>query len=91
MVPDVSAFGGGGWSGLRRVVTVPLALIRLDGLIYRTSFSFTFTPELRPAPAAPRGGAKRDGGVEGEQKDDVLLETIHQEFTKANFHLFMQS
>uniref|UniRef100_A0A3B4X7E6 Recombination signal binding protein for immunoglobulin kappa J region like n=1 Tax=Seriola lalandi dorsalis TaxID=1841481 RepID=A0A3B4X7E6_SERLL len=72
VVPDVSVFSDG-WRCLRRVITVPLSLIRLDGLIYRTTFSFTYTPELHPS--AP--------------EDDVLLETIHQEFTRANFHLFM--
>uniref|UniRef100_A0A672G946 Recombination signal binding protein for immunoglobulin kappa J region-like n=1 Tax=Salarias fasciatus TaxID=181472 RepID=A0A672G946_SALFA len=50
VVPDVSVFSDG-WRCLRRSVTVPLALIRLDGLIYRTSFSFTYTPELQPPPA----------------------------------------
>uniref|UniRef100_UPI0037E72712 recombining binding protein suppressor of hairless-like protein n=1 Tax=Semicossyphus pulcher TaxID=241346 RepID=UPI0037E72712 len=92
VVPDVSVFSEG-WRCLRRVITVPLSLIRLDGLIYRTHFSFTYTPELQP-PASVRGaagGGKREGGMEGEQGDDVLLETIHQEFTRANFHLFMQT
>ncbi|XP_029287434.1 recombining binding protein suppressor of hairless-like protein isoform X2 [Cottoperca gobio] len=93
VVPDVSVFSDG-WRCLRRIITVPLSLIRLDGLIYRTSFSFTYTPELQPPPLALRGaagGGKREGGMEGSQQDDVLLETIHQEFTRANFHLFMQS
>uniref|UniRef100_A0A672GAS4 Recombination signal binding protein for immunoglobulin kappa J region-like n=1 Tax=Salarias fasciatus TaxID=181472 RepID=A0A672GAS4_SALFA len=92
VVPDVSVFSDG-WRCLRRSVTVPLALIRLDGLIYRTSFSFTYTPELQPPPAI-RGGAaggRRDGGPDRGQEEDILLETIHQEFTRANFHLFMQN
>uniref|UniRef100_A0A8C3AH95 Recombination signal binding protein for immunoglobulin kappa J region like n=1 Tax=Cyclopterus lumpus TaxID=8103 RepID=A0A8C3AH95_CYCLU len=92
VVPDVSAFGDG-WRHLRRITSVPLSLIRSDGLIYRTTFSFTFTPELQPPPCA-RGtaaGGRREAGAEGGQRDDVLLETIHQEFTRANFHLFMQS
>ncbi|XP_062266202.1 recombining binding protein suppressor of hairless-like protein isoform X2 [Platichthys flesus] len=95
VVPDVSVFSDG-WRSLRRVLTVPLSLIRLDGLIYRTSFSFTYTPELQP-PSSVRGGGGggggggRDGGSDEGQEDDVLLETIHQEFTRANFHLFMQS
>ncbi|XP_069372088.1 recombining binding protein suppressor of hairless-like protein isoform X2 [Paralichthys olivaceus] len=93
VVPDVSVFSDG-WRSLRRVITVPLSLIRLDGLIYRTSFSFTYTPELQP-PSSVRGagggGGKRDGGMDEGQEDDVLLETIHQEFTRANFHLFMSS
>uniref|UniRef100_A0A3Q2W4X2 Recombination signal binding protein for immunoglobulin kappa J region-like n=1 Tax=Haplochromis burtoni TaxID=8153 RepID=A0A3Q2W4X2_HAPBU len=78
VVPDVSVFSDG-WRCLRRVITVPLSLVRLDGLIYRTSYSFTYTPELQ------------EGGMGGGQDDDILLETIHQEFTRANFHLFMQS
>uniref|UniRef100_A0A3B4U944 Recombination signal binding protein for immunoglobulin kappa J region like n=1 Tax=Seriola dumerili TaxID=41447 RepID=A0A3B4U944_SERDU len=48
VVPDVSVFSDG-WRCLRRVITVPLSLIRLDGLIYRTTFSFTYTPELHPS------------------------------------------
>uniref|UniRef100_A0A3B4G485 Recombining binding protein suppressor of hairless-like protein n=1 Tax=Pundamilia nyererei TaxID=303518 RepID=A0A3B4G485_9CICH len=49
VVPDVSVFSDG-WRCLRRVITVPLSLVRLDGLIYRTSYSFTYTPELQPPP-----------------------------------------
>lgn len=91
VVPDVSVFSDG-WRCLRRIITVPLSLIRLDGLIYRTSFSFTYTPELQPPPVrGSAGGGKREGGMEAGQQEDVLLETIHQEFTRANFHLFMQS
>uniref|UniRef100_A0A3Q3XIN7 Uncharacterized protein n=1 Tax=Mola mola TaxID=94237 RepID=A0A3Q3XIN7_MOLML len=45
VVPDIAVFTDG-WRCLRRVITVPLSLIRLDGLIYRTSFSFTYSPEL---------------------------------------------
>lgn len=92
VVPDISVFTDG-WRCLRRIITVPLSLIRLDGLIYRTSFSFTYTPELQPAPSirGAAGGGKREGRTEGGQEDDFLLETIHQEFTRANFHLFMQS
>lgn len=92
VVPDVSVFSDG-WRCLRRIITVPLSLIRLDSLIYRTSFSFTYTPELQPPPPirGAAGGGRREGGMEGGPQDDFLLETIHQEFTKANFHLFMQS
>ncbi|KAI4791863.1 hypothetical protein KUCAC02_033756, partial [Chaenocephalus aceratus] len=91
VVPDISVFSDG-WRCLRRVLTVPLALIRSDGLIYRTSFSFTYTPEIKPPPSrGTSGGGKREGGTEGGQQEDVLLETIHQEFTRANFHLFIQS
>ncbi|KAL6112604.1 rbpjl [Pungitius sinensis] len=90
VVPDVSIFSEG-WRRLRHITTVPLSLLRLDGLIYRTAFSFTYTPELRPPLCGAPGGWRREGGSEGGQPDDVLLETIHQEFTRANFHLFMQS
>ncbi|XP_028284597.1 recombining binding protein suppressor of hairless-like protein isoform X2 [Parambassis ranga] len=92
VVPDVSVFSDG-WRCLRRLITVPLSLVRLDGLIYRTSFSFTYTPELqRPPPArVSAAGGRREGGADGGAEDDVLLETIHQEFTRANFHLFIQS
>lgn len=81
---------------MRHPITVPLALIRTDGLIYRTSFSFTYTPEIQLPPPPPSvqgaaGGETREGQMEGGQGGDVLLETIHQEFTRANFHLFMQS
>lgn len=91
VVPDVSVFSDS-WRCLRRVITVPLSLIRLDGLIYRTTFSFTYTPELQPSLSVrgAMGGGKREGGMDRGQEDS-LLETIHQEFTRANFHLFMQS
>lgn len=86
-----------GWRCVRHPITVPLSLIRTDGLIYRTSFSFTYTPEIQPPPLPPlsmqgvAGGETREGWTEGGQGGDFLLETIHQEFTRANFHLFMQS
>ncbi|KAM8867732.1 recombining binding protein suppressor of hairless-like protein isoform 1-T1 [Synchiropus picturatus] len=87
VVPDVSVLSS---SSLRRVLTVPLTLIRADGLIYRTTFSFTFTPELLP-PTPAQTTLSSEERREGAQEDDVLLETIHQEFTRANYHLFMQS
>uniref|UniRef100_A0A3Q1HSI9 Uncharacterized protein n=1 Tax=Anabas testudineus TaxID=64144 RepID=A0A3Q1HSI9_ANATE len=65
VVPDVSVFSDS-WRSLRRVITVPLALVRVDGLIYRTSFSFTYSPELHP-PQSVRGaagGGKVDGGTD---------------------------
>ncbi|XP_063072279.1 recombining binding protein suppressor of hairless-like protein [Engraulis encrasicolus] len=85
VVPDVSVFSCE-WRWLRRPITVPLALLRLDGLIYRSPFSFTYTPEHSvPAQSRrPGGDASADGG-------DSLIHTIHQEFTRTNFHLFMQS
>ncbi|XP_074532301.1 recombining binding protein suppressor of hairless-like protein [Halichoeres trimaculatus] len=91
VVPDISLFTDS-WRSMRRIITVPLSLIRLDGLIYRTNYSFSFSPELQP-PLAIQGAAgevQRDGGMERGADDDVLLETIHQEFTRVNFHLFMQ-
>ncbi|KAK2861509.1 hypothetical protein Q5P01_001042 [Channa striata] len=93
VVPDVSVLSDS-WRCLRRSITVLLSLIRSDGLIYRTSFSFTYTPELHPPVSvrgAAAGGRKTEGGMDRGQEDDALLETIHQEFTRANYHLFMQS
>ncbi|XP_053103118.1 recombining binding protein suppressor of hairless-like protein isoform X3 [Hemicordylus capensis] len=83
VVPDVSAFSHD-WRWLRYPITVPLLLLRNDGLIYSSTFSFTYTPEqnfLTGQPILP----------ELTQDSDTLLDTIHQEFTKTNFHLFMQS
>lgn len=92
MVPDVSVFMDS-WRRVRHPITIPLSLIRDDGLIYRTSFSFTYTPEIQPllSVQGAEGGETGEGRTEGGQGGDVLLETIHQEFTRANFHLFMQS
>ena len=84
VVPDVSMFSGE-WRCLRHPVTVPLSLLRLDGLMYHSTYSFTYTPEHHPAPPSSR--AVPDGG----QDSDALIDSIHQEFTRANFHLFMQS
>ncbi|XP_062326310.1 recombining binding protein suppressor of hairless-like protein isoform X1 [Osmerus eperlanus] len=84
VVPDVSMFSGE-WRCLRHPVTVPLSLLRLDGLMYHSTYSFTYTPEHHPAPPSSR--AIPDGG----QDSDALIDSIHQEFTRANFHLFMQS
>ncbi|XP_025030247.1 recombining binding protein suppressor of hairless-like protein [Python bivittatus] len=83
VVPDVSAFSHD-WRWLRYPITVPLLLLRNDGLIYSSTFSFTYTPEqsfLSGQPLLP----------EMMQDSDNLLNTIHQEFTKTNYHLFMQS
>ncbi|XP_009870224.1 PREDICTED: recombining binding protein suppressor of hairless-like protein, partial [Apaloderma vittatum] len=83
VVPDVSAFGSD-WRWLRYPITVPLLLIRDDGLIYSSSFTFTYTPEQSFIP-----GQQVLSDV--PQDTDKLLDSIHQEFTRTNFHLFMQS
>ncbi|TRY66810.1 hypothetical protein DNTS_004764 [Danionella cerebrum] len=83
VVPDVSLLSGE-WQWLRQPITVPLSLIRLDGLIFRSSFSFTYTPEHSAIP-------QTHGAAERSADTDVLIDTIHQEFTRTNFHLFMQS
>ncbi|KAJ7406485.1 Recombining binding protein suppressor of hairless-like protein [Willisornis vidua] len=83
VVPDVSAFGSD-WRWLRYPITVPLLLIRDDGLIYSSSFTFTYTPEQSCIP-----GQQVLSDV--PQDSDRLLDSIHQEFTRTNFHLFMQS
>lgn len=83
VVPDVSAFGSD-WRWLRYPITVPLLLIREDGLIYSSSFTFTYTPEQSFIP-----GQQVLSDV--PQDSDKLLDSIHQEFTRTNFHLFMQS
>ncbi|KAJ7331972.1 hypothetical protein JRQ81_014152 [Phrynocephalus forsythii] len=83
VVPDVSAFCRD-WRWFRYPITVPLLLLRNDGLIYSSTFSFTYTPEqsfLSGPPTLP----------EITQDSDTLINTIHQEFTRSNFHLFMQS
>ncbi|XP_036427455.1 recombining binding protein suppressor of hairless-like protein isoform X2 [Colossoma macropomum] len=83
VVPDISVFSGE-WKWLRQPITVPLSLIRLDGLIYRSSFTFTYTPE-HSASSQPCASTERTAS------SDLLIDTIHQEFTRTNFHLFMQS
>uniref|UniRef100_A0A8C3M1S8 Recombining binding protein suppressor of hairless-like protein n=1 Tax=Chrysolophus pictus TaxID=9089 RepID=A0A8C3M1S8_CHRPC len=83
VVPDVSAFGSD-WRWLRYPITVPLLLVRDDGLIYSSSFTFTYTPEQSFLP-----GQQLPADV--PQDSDTLLNSIHQEFTRTNFHLFMQS
>lgn len=83
VVPDISVFGGE-WRWYRQPITVPLTLIRLDGMIYKSSFTFTYTPEHGSSfqPCAT---------TERTANSDTLINTIHQEFTRTNFHLFMQS
>lgn len=85
VVPDIAAFGSD-WRWLRTPVTVPLSLVRADGLFYPSAFSFTYTPEYcaQPgSPGAPEPAAAADA--------DVLLQNIHHEFTRTNFHLFVQT
>ncbi|XP_004698347.1 recombining binding protein suppressor of hairless-like protein [Echinops telfairi] len=85
VVPDVAAFGSD-WRWLRTPITVPVSLVRADRLFYASAFSFTYTPEysVRPGPAgAPAPAADADA--------DALLASIHQEFTRTNFHLFIQT
>lgn len=79
VVPDVSAFGSD-WRWLRYPITVPLLLIRDDGLIYSSSFTFTYTPEQSFIP-----GQQVLSDV--AQDSDRLLDSIHQEFTRTNFHM----
>ncbi|XP_060724391.1 recombining binding protein suppressor of hairless-like protein isoform X6 [Tachysurus vachellii] len=83
VVPDISVFSKE-WRWYRQPITVPLSLIRLDGMIYRSSFTFTYTPEqsssFQPCPT-----------TEKTANSDTLIDTIHQEFTRTNFHLFLQS
>ncbi|XP_077192343.1 recombining binding protein suppressor of hairless-like protein [Paroedura picta] len=83
VVPDISAFSHD-WRWLRYPITVPLLLLRNDGLIYSSPFSFTYTPEQNFF----SGQAILQ---EVTPDSDSLLSTIHQEFTKSNFHLFMQN
>uniref|UniRef100_A0A671SPP7 Recombination signal binding protein for immunoglobulin kappa J region-like n=1 Tax=Sinocyclocheilus anshuiensis TaxID=1608454 RepID=A0A671SPP7_9TELE len=83
VVPDVSILSGE-WRWMRQPITVPLSLIRLDGLIHRSSYSFTYTPE-HSAPSQANCTTERTAD------SDSLIDTIHQEFTRTNFHLFMQS
>ncbi|XP_030067250.1 recombining binding protein suppressor of hairless-like protein [Microcaecilia unicolor] len=83
VVPDVSAFGSE-WRWLRYPVTVPLSLIRTDGLVYATSFSFTYTPEQTCLSSQHLPSSL-------SQDSDSLLDSIHHEFTRTNFHLFMQN
>ncbi|XP_077024070.1 recombining binding protein suppressor of hairless-like protein isoform X2 [Tamandua tetradactyla] len=83
VVPDVAAFGSD-WRWLRAPITVPLSLVRADGLFYASAFSFTFTPEYGARPGPP-------GVPEPAADADALLESIHHEFTRTNFHLFIQT
>ncbi|XP_074174142.1 recombining binding protein suppressor of hairless-like protein isoform X1 [Rhinolophus sinicus] len=85
VVPDVAAFSSD-WRWLRTPITVAVSLVRADGLFYPSAFSFTYTPEYsaRPGPLGlPEPATDADA--------DALLESIHHEFTRTNFHLFIQT
>lgn len=80
VVPDVAAFGSD-WRWLRTPITVPVSLLRADALFYPSAFSFTYTPEYSTRPRPPNA-------QEPAPDADALLESIHHEFTRTNFHLF---
>ncbi|XP_052580426.1 recombining binding protein suppressor of hairless-like protein isoform X2 [Peromyscus californicus insignis] len=81
VVPDVAAFGSD-WRWLRTPITVPVSLLRADALFYPSAFSFTYTPEYT---------ARLPNAHEPAPDADALLESIHHEFTRTNFHLFCPS
>nr|XP_042132716.1 recombining binding protein suppressor of hairless-like protein isoform X7 [Peromyscus maniculatus bairdii] len=83
VVPDVAAFGSD-WRWLRTPITVPVSLLRADALFYPSAFSFTYTPEYSARPRPPNAH-------EPAPDADALLESIHHEFTRTNFHLFCPS
>ncbi|KAM5304246.1 recombining binding protein suppressor of hairless-like protein isoform 1-T1 [Glossophaga mutica] len=85
VVPDVAAFGSD-WRWLRTPITVAVSLVRADGLFYPSAFSFTYTPEYSARPGPPGGPQPAN-----EADADALLESIHHEFTRTNFHLFIQT
>uniref|UniRef100_A0A665U8B7 Recombination signal binding protein for immunoglobulin kappa J region-like n=1 Tax=Echeneis naucrates TaxID=173247 RepID=A0A665U8B7_ECHNA len=75
VVPDVSVFTDG-WRCLRRVITVPLSLLRLDGLLYRTSFSFTYTPEVQPSHCS------MEGLIFGVSYNELMKQLSHKQETQ---------
>lgn len=83
VVPDVAAFSSD-WRWQRSPITVPVSLVRADGLFYPSAFSFTYTPEYSRSPIPA-------GVPEPATNADALLETIHHEFARTNFHLFIQT
>ncbi|XP_036273718.1 recombining binding protein suppressor of hairless-like protein isoform X2 [Pipistrellus kuhlii] len=87
VVPVVAAFGSA-WRWLRTPITVAVSLVRADGLLYPSAFSFTYTPELSALPAPPGAPAP---AAPAAADADALLESIHREFTRTNFHLFIQT
>uniref|UniRef100_UPI0035902D83 recombining binding protein suppressor of hairless isoform X2 n=1 Tax=Myxine glutinosa TaxID=7769 RepID=UPI0035902D83 len=63
VVPDISAFREG-WRWVRQPVQVPVTLVRVDGIIFSTSLTFTYTPEPGPRPHCSAAGAiLRAGGT----------------------------
>lgn len=86
VVPVVAAFGSD-WRWLRAPITVAVSLVRADGLLYPSAFSFTYTPEYSARPAAPGAPPPAPDAAAA----DALLESIHREFTRTNFHLFIQT
>ncbi|XP_069740476.1 recombining binding protein suppressor of hairless-like protein isoform X2 [Narcine bancroftii] len=83
VVPDISSYSSE-WRWLRQPITAPLFLMRSDGIIFSSTFSFTYTPEQSCFPSQRVVREIPEGS-------DNFLNTIHQEFTRTNFHLFMQS
>ncbi|CAH6776825.1 recombining binding protein suppressor of hairless-like protein [Phodopus roborovskii] len=83
VVPDVAAFGSD-WRWLRTPITVPVSLLRADALFYPSAFSFTYTPEYSARPLPPDTHQPAPDA-------DALLESIHHEFARTNFHLFCPS
>ncbi|XP_021094675.1 recombining binding protein suppressor of hairless-like protein isoform X4 [Heterocephalus glaber] len=83
VVPDVMAFGSD-WRWLRTPITVPVSLVRADRLFYPSAFSLTYTPEYSAGPGQP-------SAPKPAADADALLESIHHEFTRTNFHLFVQT
>ncbi|XP_041060392.1 recombining binding protein suppressor of hairless-like protein [Carcharodon carcharias] len=83
VVPDICAYSSE-WRWLRQPITVPLSLMRSDGIIFCSTFTFTYTPEQGCFPSQRVVREIPEGS-------DNFLNTIHQEFTRTNFHLFMQS
>uniref|UniRef100_A0A3Q2R4G2 Recombination signal binding protein for immunoglobulin kappa J region like n=1 Tax=Fundulus heteroclitus TaxID=8078 RepID=A0A3Q2R4G2_FUNHE len=81
VIPDVSVYSDS-WRCLRRIITLPLSLVRSDGLIYRTSYSFTYSPELHLPPSARGATAGREGGADRGQEDeeDILIQSSQTNF-----------
>lgn len=89
VVPDVATFGSD-WRWLRTPITVAVSLVRSDGLFYPSAFSFTYTPEYSARPG-PSGVPEPATDADADADADTLLESIHHEFTRTNFHLFIQT